>query len=175
VEKTYFTTEEAFPTVLRRSEVVAIEIQEISPIENALAEVEQKTKELSALHVKYAGLSKTTQVVSTNALAMTLNAAVDTPTDTGISSYRQEFFNPDYLVQNPDRAEAVEKLRKAIEEQVRGRDLATFCCLTPTFCRLASSIAVLGFTDNSALQSSFHSMKRLKNSSRRTSEIKSDK
>jgi dedicator of cytokinesis protein 3 len=118
VEKTYFTTEEAFPTVLRRSEVVAIEIQEISPIENALNEVEQKTKDLSALYVKYSGLSKTAQVISTNALAMSLNAAVDTPANTGIPSYRLEFFTPDYLAQNPDRDEAVEKLKKAIEDQV---------------------------------------------------------
>lgn len=118
LEKTYFTTEEAFPTVLRRSEVVAMELLEISPIENALHEVEQKTKELASLNLKYAAVAKTTQAVSTNTLSMSLNSAVDAPVDGGISSYRQLFFNPDYLGRYPERAELVEKLRKAIDDQV---------------------------------------------------------
>jgi dedicator of cytokinesis protein 3 len=118
LEKTYFTTEEAFPTVLRRSEVIAMEVLEISPIENALHEVEQKTKELASLNLKYAALAKTAQVVSTNALSMSLNGAVDAPVEGGISSYRQVFFNPDYISRYPERTELVDKLRKAIDDQV---------------------------------------------------------
>ncbi|KAJ7502758.1 C2 domain in Dock180 and Zizimin proteins-domain-containing protein [Mycena galericulata] len=118
IEKTYFTTEEAFPTVLRRSEVVGLEIVEISPVENALSEVELKTKELAALNLKYQALAKTAQPVSTNALAMCLNSAVDAPINTGISAYRQTFFDPEYIVRNPERAELVEKLKAAIDEQV---------------------------------------------------------
>ncbi|KAF9007971.1 cytoplasmic protein [Cyathus striatus] len=119
VEKTYFTTEEAFPTVLRRSEVVAVEVVEISPLENALNEVEEKMKELTALNLRYQALAKTAQVVSTNALAMALNSAVDAPADTGIASYRQVFFSPDYIARHPERAELVDKLRGAIDDQVR--------------------------------------------------------
>jgi dedicator of cytokinesis protein 3 len=119
LEKTYFTTEEAFPTVLRRSEVVAMEVLDISPIENALHEVELKSKELASLNLKYTALAKTAQVVSTNALSMSLNSAVDAPLDGGISSYRQIFFNPDYLARYPERTDLVEKLRKAIDDQVR--------------------------------------------------------
>ncbi|KAJ3508883.1 hypothetical protein NLJ89_g5517 [Agrocybe chaxingu] len=118
-EKTYYTTEEAFPTVLRRSEVVNVEIIEISPLENALQEIEEKTKELAGLHLKYQALAKTAQEVSTNALAMSLNSAVDAPLNTGIGSYRQIFFSPDYVARHPERAELVEKLRAAIDEQVR--------------------------------------------------------
>jgi len=119
LEKTYYTTEQAFPTVLRRSEVVNVEPIEISPLENALQEVEEKTKELAGLHLKYQALAKTTQDVSTNALAMSLNSAVDAPLNTGIGSYRQIFFSPDYVARNPERAELVEKLKAAIDEQVR--------------------------------------------------------
>ncbi|KAF8160994.1 hypothetical protein B0H34DRAFT_746533 [Crassisporium funariophilum] len=122
VERTYYTTEEAFPTVLRRSEVVNLEVVEISPLENALQEIEDKTKELAGLHLKYQALAKTTQDVSTNALAMCLNSAVDAPLNTGIASYRQIFFSPDYIARNPERAEMVEKLRAAIDEQVRTID-----------------------------------------------------
>lgn len=120
-EKTYFTTEEAFPTVLRRSEVVAMEVQEISPIENTLNEVEQKTKELASLHFKYAALAKTAQMVSTNALSMSLNSAVDAPVDGGVSSNRHLFFSPDYVARYPERADLVGKLRKAIDDQVGRR------------------------------------------------------
>lgn len=121
LEKTFYTTEEAFPTVLRRSEVVNLEVVEISPLENALQEVEEKTKELAGLHLRYQALAKTAQEVSTNTLAMCLNSAVDAPLNTGIASYRQIFFSPDYIARNPERAEMVEKLRSAIDEQVRSR------------------------------------------------------
>ncbi|KAG6878530.1 hypothetical protein C0993_004428 [Termitomyces sp. T159_Od127] len=119
LEKTYYTTEEAFPTVLRRSEVIGLETVEMSPLEIALNEVEQKTKELMALNFKYQALAKTSQLVSTNALAMSLNSAVDAPMNTGIASYRQVFFSPDYVARHPERSQLVEKLRTAIDDQVR--------------------------------------------------------
>lgn len=105
--------------MLRRSEVVALEVIEISPLENALTDVETKTKELSALNIKYQSLAQTSQPVSTNALAMSLNSAVDTPVNTGIASYQQSFFTPEYVARNPDRGDLVEQLREAIDKQVR--------------------------------------------------------
>jgi dedicator of cytokinesis protein 3 len=105
--------------VLRRSEVVSVEVVEISPIEDALLEVEQKNKELSALRVKYSNLAKTAQAVSTNPLSMALNGVVDAPADGGIASYRVSFLMPGYVTRYPDRGESVEKLRAAVDEQVR--------------------------------------------------------
>ena len=56
----------------------------------------EKTKELAGLHQKYQALART--ALSTNALAMCLNSAVDAPLNTGIASYyRQIFFSPDYI------------------------------------------------------------------------------
>ncbi len=118
-EKTFFTTEEEFPTVLRRSEVIAIDVTEISPLESALADVESKTKELLALYQKFSALAKTAHTVSTNALSMCLNGAVDAPTNTGIALYRQTFLTPEYVSRNPERIELIEKLRNAIDDQVR--------------------------------------------------------
>ncbi|KAK0485658.1 hypothetical protein IW261DRAFT_1451404 [Armillaria novae-zelandiae] len=111
--------EETFPTVLRRSQVIGLEVVELSPVENALNEVETKTKDLAALSLRYQSLAKTAQSGSTNALAMALNSAVDAPMNTGVASYRQMFFNEDYVTRNPDRVEVVERLRVAIDEQVR--------------------------------------------------------
>ncbi|KAF8919995.1 cytoplasmic protein [Mucidula mucida] len=122
VEKSYYNTEETFPTVLRRSQVVGIEIAELSPVETALTDVEAKTKDLAALSVRYHALAKTSQAVSTNALSMALNTAVDAPINTGVAAYRQSFFSPDYLTRNPDRVELVERLRVAIDDQVRTID-----------------------------------------------------
>ncbi|KDQ57741.1 hypothetical protein JAAARDRAFT_194025 [Jaapia argillacea MUCL 33604] len=124
VEKTYFTTEESFPTVLRRSEVIGVEVHEISPVENALQEVEQKTKELGALFKKYSALAKTTHAVSTNALSMCLNGAVDAPIGSGVAAYRQVFLSNEYATRNPDRVEQIDKLRAAIEDQVRMIDIS---------------------------------------------------
>ncbi|KAI0812456.1 cytoplasmic protein [Irpex lacteus] len=119
IEKTYLTTEEEFPTVLRRSEVVEMSIVEVSPIETALEEVQQRTRELQGMSTRYAALAKTGQSVPTTALAMGLNAAVDAPITGGIASFRQSFLSAEYLARYPDRAEKVEKLRLAIDEQVR--------------------------------------------------------
>jgi dedicator of cytokinesis protein 3 len=118
IEKTYFTTEESFPAVLRRSEVVAVEVIELSPVESALLEVGLKNKELNALHMKYSMLAKTAQVVSTNPLSMALNGVVDTPAGGGIANYRASFLVHDYATRYPERKELVDKLRAAVDEQV---------------------------------------------------------
>jgi hypothetical protein len=126
LEKTSFTTEQAFPTVLRRSDITEWEVTEISPVENALHEVEQRSRELASFHLRYAALSKTAQVFSTNALSMSLNGAVDPPVD-GLPAYREIFFDPAYSTKHPDRVEMIERLKAAIDDLV---------CLTMTFEKL---------------------------------------
>ncbi|KIJ67558.1 hypothetical protein HYDPIDRAFT_127628 [Hydnomerulius pinastri MD-312] len=118
LEKTCFTTEQAFPTVLRRSDITEWEVVEISPVDHAYNEVEQKTRELDSFHLRYSALAKTTQAFSTNALSMSLNGAVD-PTADSIPAYRDIFFDPSYTTRHRDRVEQVERLRTAIDDQVR--------------------------------------------------------
>ncbi len=117
--KTFFTTEETFPTVLRRSEVIEVHLEEISPIENAINDVEQKTKELNALNVRYTTLAKSAQQINTNALVMALNGVIDTPSSSGVSAYRQTFLTSDFVLQNPHQVELVQRLRDAVHDQVR--------------------------------------------------------
>lgn len=50
---------------------------------------------------------------------MALNGVVDAPAGGGIESYRTPLLMPGYVLRYPDRAEAVEKLRAAVDEQVR--------------------------------------------------------
>jgi hypothetical protein len=143
--------------VLRRSEIVAIETLDISPIENALNEIEQKTKELLALELKYSALAKTTQPVSTNALAMCLNSAVDSPVDAGMASYRQTFFAPEYIVRHPDRAGQVEKLKKAVEDQVR---LLKCAATSPDLASIGSGHRQLSATSCQTLPSGVYTVPR---------------
>jgi dedicator of cytokinesis protein 3 len=116
--KTYLTTEAAFPTVLRRSEVIQSQTIEISPIENALADLEQKTRELAGFYMRYSAVAQTGQAMSTNPFSMTINASVDMPENIGISLYRHTFLSPEYLMSWPDRVGQVDVLRKVIDEHV---------------------------------------------------------
>lgn len=120
IEKTYLTTEEEFPTILRRSEVVAAEVKLISPVQIAIFDIEDRTRELAKLSLRYSALAKTAQVVSTTPLAMALNAAVDAPANTGAQLYKQTFLAADYIQRYPDRSDDLEKLRAAIDDQVCG-------------------------------------------------------
>ncbi|KAG1865874.1 C2 domain in Dock180 and Zizimin proteins-domain-containing protein [Suillus subalutaceus] len=104
-----------------RSDITEWEVAEISPVENALHEVEQKSRELASFHLRYAALAKTAQVFSTNALSMSLNGAVDPAVD-GLPVYREIFFDPAYSIKHPDRVEMIDRLRVAIDEQVRVTD-----------------------------------------------------
>ncbi|KZT56696.1 hypothetical protein CALCODRAFT_483819 [Calocera cornea HHB12733] len=119
VEKTYYRTEAAFPTVLRRSEIVDFNVEEMSPIENALNDVLAKTKELANLEVRFTNMARTDEPVSTNELSMSLNSAVDSPVNGGVALYRQAFLGTDYLPLHPENAALVQRLRDAIDEQVR--------------------------------------------------------
>ncbi|EIW83239.1 cytoplasmic protein [Coniophora puteana RWD-64-598 SS2] len=119
VEKTMFTTEQAFPTVLRRSDITEISLVETSPVEVALNDIETKTRELAAFHLKYSAHAKTAQVISTNALSMCLNNTVDTPPDSGVVAYREMFLDSNYVDKFPSRAEFVGKLKTAIDDQAQ--------------------------------------------------------
>ncbi|CUA66609.1 Dedicator of cytokinesis protein 3 [Rhizoctonia solani] len=118
-EKTVLTTEEMFPTVLRRSCVMDVSVTQYSPVENALQDVRQKTSELAALAHRYSGLAKSGAVVSTNALSMALNAVVDAGAGGSVTLFREVFMNGDYLASHPDSTESIQQLKQAIDNQVR--------------------------------------------------------
>ncbi|SPO22504.1 related to dedicator of cytokinesis protein 3 [Ustilago trichophora] len=118
VEKTYLRCEDAFPTVLRRSEVAEVYVVEISPLEKALEDVKAKTGELETLEKKYISIRKvSTGKINTNRLSMALNGAVDAPADGGVPMYKRTFFASDYLAAHEDQQEAIEGLRQAIDIQ----------------------------------------------------------
>lgn len=131
-EKTYLICAEAFPTILRRTEVIETRVTELSPIENALDDVHSKTSELDVLFKRYLSVSQTldpsssgmargesSDRINTNPLSMALNGAVDTGLAGGIPLYRKAFFDPGFIAANPDKLHLVDGLRSAIDDQVR--------------------------------------------------------
>jgi dedicator of cytokinesis protein 3 len=116
-----------------------VDVQEISPIDNAITEVRQRTAELNILYTRYSALAKTSQTVSTNALSMTLNSAVDAPVNGGIALFRQQYLGSEYTTRYPDRAERVEKLRQTVDDQVRAFFLLDHIGLRDIRTRFASS------------------------------------
>ncbi|CAG8443325.1 12058_t:CDS:2 [Acaulospora colombiana] len=120
-EKTIMISEDYFPTVLRRSEIIQTTVIEVSPIENAVSAMKTKNRELLTLETKYSAYltSKGGDKVNTNPLSMSLNGAVDAPVNGGVLMYKKAFFSKDFLESNPDKEAFVEQLKEAIEEQVR--------------------------------------------------------
>lgn len=114
VEKTYLRCEDAFPTVLRRSEVAEVHVVEISPLENAINDIEAKTAELTTLEKKYSRAKS--RGTNTNRLAMALNGAVDAPVNGGIPLYRRAFLSGDGGGSDNEEPE-VARLRDAIARQ----------------------------------------------------------
>ncbi|KAL7341844.1 hypothetical protein BJY59DRAFT_53167 [Rhodotorula toruloides] len=121
-EKTVLITEDAFPTVLPRSEVVEIRLIEISPTENALADIATKSEELEALERRYKAVMQTAEEgtkVNTNPLSMALNGVIDAPVNQGVPMYRRAFLAPEIIANSPPAQVAlVRQLETAIDELV---------------------------------------------------------
>ncbi|ELU37716.1 cytoplasmic protein [Rhizoctonia solani AG-1 IA] len=132
-EKTVLTTEEIFPTVLRRSCVMDVAVTQLSPVENALQDVRQKTSELAALAHRYSGLAKSGATVSTNALSMALNAVVDAGAGGSVTLFREVFMGGDYLASHPDSAQSIHQLKAAIDNQRAPLTLHTLAALVRFF------------------------------------------
>ncbi|KAK9242324.1 hypothetical protein V1506DRAFT_90492 [Lipomyces tetrasporus] len=85
VEKTVFTTKEAFPTILRRSVIQSSEATWVSPLTSASDAVIRKTSEI--LHIARHTLSHNDESNSAQ-LSMVLSGAVDAPVNGGVQQYR---------------------------------------------------------------------------------------
>ncbi|KZM21316.1 guanyl-nucleotide exchange factor [Ascochyta rabiei] len=90
VEKTVYTTAEAFPTILRRSEIVAVGTVALSSLQTAIERTWRKTVELAAIEKKVADGDDT----AFNTLTQELMYAVDTSIDSCVANYHDLLPNP---------------------------------------------------------------------------------
>lgn len=102
VEKTVYTTAEAFPTILRRTEIVAVGNITLTPLQAAIERTSRKTVELTAMEKKILEGDDT----AFNGLTQELMYAVDTASDSCVANYHD-------LLPTPQEAEEAEEESQA--------------------------------------------------------------
>ncbi|KAI9303949.1 hypothetical protein BJ944DRAFT_240997 [Cunninghamella echinulata] len=118
-EQTTFTSQDVFPTIALRSKIKFIQIKEISPIENAVNAMNNKTNELISLDKVYADhIGQSQSNFNLNPFSMALNGAVDAPVNGGVPLYKKAFLSSYYRKKHPKLIPWIDLLKKAIDEQV---------------------------------------------------------
>ncbi|CAF9919309.1 MAG: hypothetical protein ALECFALPRED_001119 [Alectoria fallacina] len=85
IEKTLYKTKESFPTILRRSEVVAVDATRLSPLQTAVERTSRKTSELAAL-LKRISSGDESNITS---LTDSIISSVDPSSAATVAQYRQ--------------------------------------------------------------------------------------
>ncbi|KAJ4297633.1 Deoxycytidine kinase 1 [Kalmusia sp. IMI 367209] len=85
VEKTVYTTAESFPTILRRSEIIAVGTVTLTPLQTAIERTTRKTVELHTLEKRVSGGE---ELLFTE-LTRELMFAVDTTQETSVANYHE--------------------------------------------------------------------------------------
>lgn len=110
VEKTTYETYQAFPTIVKRSEVKSVKVVKLSPLENALQLLQGKTNDLVDLEATFK--SGKTDQGNISRLDLVLSGAVDSPVNGGIQLYRA-FLEDENLRSEPKSAPFVAALENA--------------------------------------------------------------
>eukprot|EP00824_Muranothrix_gubernata_P007783 TRINITY_DN19932_c0_g1_i1.p1 TRINITY_DN19932_c0_g1~~TRINITY_DN19932_c0_g1_i1.p1 ORF type:complete len:1141 (-),score=286.60 TRINITY_DN19932_c0_g1_i1:29-3346(-) len=97
VANVFLVTQEKFPNILRRADVVQKKEIVWSPIENAVHSIEQKNEDIKRVVMKFQSAGD--QTGSTSELAMILNGVVDAAVNGGVYLYR-DFMGKEYLEAN---------------------------------------------------------------------------
>ncbi|KAF2668191.1 putative SH3 and Ded_cyto domain protein [Microthyrium microscopicum] len=85
VEKTIFTTAEAFPTILKKTEIVEMTTISLSPLQSAIERTTRKTAELAAFEKR---LTAGEDTAAREALTTALEFAVDPSSPSSVANYR---------------------------------------------------------------------------------------
>jgi hypothetical protein len=114
-ERVEFECEDSFPTIVRRSKIIAMQVRELSPIENALEAMHNKNAELESLNKKYLASGNRANL---SPFSMALNGAVDAPVNGGVPLYKKAFLSEQYWDEHPEMHQAIEQLQQSILDQV---------------------------------------------------------
>ena len=85
IEKTLYKTRESFPTILRRSEIVAVDVTRLSPLQTAVERTARKSSELAALDKRIASGDEPDITSLTDAVL----SSVDPSSAATVAQYRQ--------------------------------------------------------------------------------------
>jgi len=114
IRKITYTTADSFPTIHRRTEILQVTQEELSPIENAVATINSKNSELNRLIEQY----KLGSQPSLAPFTMVLTGVLDAVVAGGVDKYKSAFFVPQYLAENPSHQSIVNDLKAALNSQL---------------------------------------------------------
>lgn len=106
----YMVTEDAFPTVHTRSEVIKKIVVETTPIQNAIAMIADKNREIQTVTAK--------QEAAGSTLTLVLKGVIDAAVNGGTTLYTQAFLNDSYLQSNPKDISLCEQLHSLLDQQI---------------------------------------------------------
>uniref|UniRef100_A0AAZ3QZD8 Dedicator of cytokinesis 3 n=1 Tax=Oncorhynchus tshawytscha TaxID=74940 RepID=A0AAZ3QZD8_ONCTS len=115
IERTTLILSRPLPGISRWAEVERRELVEVSPLENAIYVVENKTQELRTLISQYQHRQHHGNI---NPLSMLLNGVIDAAVNGGIARYQEAFFDKEYINSQPEDTERIAQLNDLMQEQV---------------------------------------------------------
>ncbi|KAL8708547.1 MAG: hypothetical protein Q9220_006600 [cf. Caloplaca sp. 1 TL-2023] len=114
IEKTIYTTADAFPTILGRSEILSVEVVELSPLQTALERTSRKTSEIAALQKRIIDGDDT----AFTSLTESIKSSVDPTSLSSVAQYRQ--FLPDLpLVSQDDEFDVEEPTLEPMQNALK--------------------------------------------------------
>ncbi|KAL0477542.1 dedicator of cytokinesis protein 1 [Acrasis kona] len=109
-----FLAGNSFPTIVRRKKILkSLEIT-LSPIQNAVKNIEDKNTELMELVISHNVDAKK----DTNKLSMQLNGTIDAAVMGGVGKYLNAFFTDQYVTTNPGDLPELQRLQRALAQQL---------------------------------------------------------
>jgi len=111
---TYFETADIFPAVQRKSLVIKKKEVEVTPVDNAINAIQDKSKELLEVITKHENGGRD----NISPFTMVLKGVIDAAVNGGTKLYRDAFLSADYLVIQPDKKPSVNKLKESFREQL---------------------------------------------------------
>eukprot|EP00736_Rhodelphis_marinus_P004252 Rmarinus@m.2576 len=114
---TFLVTRDSFPTIRRRSLIVDVHEHTLSPVENAIVNLEQKNEESRNLINTFSVHSD--RQGDCGPLTMLLNGVVDAAVNGGVGKYQDAFLNASFARSDPANPQHAHTLRMCLKEQLQ--------------------------------------------------------
>lgn len=113
INNTYYITQEKFPTMYKRSEVIKKLTKETTPLENAIVQIHEKNLEIRRITLVHSSLDAS----SSSHFTMVLKGVIDAAVNGGTKLYIDAFLSQQYISSNPTHLNSCKKLQQLIREQ----------------------------------------------------------
>jgi hypothetical protein len=153
-EKLVFTTADAFPTILRRSEVVDTQEIRLSAHETALERIVRKTQEMTALEHRVADGNGDHAQLLLDAVSVSVNPT----SESSVACYRQLLPEPKEVNDDADEDEDQE----ASEVELTPQDSAIKMALVDHAIMIKRCLAMFARSPNEILNSRYEELHRCK-------------